>query len=84
MLIDAAGDCQFSENRCELRSGSEAAVRLICGTTIVNANRVLGGEVSIDIRGDPKRVTVLGNITDRAINLGNGLPAPWDALNIRV
>ena len=84
VLIDAAGDCQFSENRCELRSGSDAAVRLICGTTIVNANRVLGGEVSIDIRGDPKRVTVLGNITDRAINLGNGLPPPWEALNIRV
>jgi hypothetical protein len=82
--IEAAGDCQFSENRCELRSGSDAAVRLTCATTIVNANRVLGGEVSIDIRGDAKRATVLGNITDRAITLGAGLPAPWDALNIRV
>lgn len=83
--IETAGDCQFADNRCELRGGrSSSAVRLQAGSTIVNANRVLGGEVSIDIRGDPKRATVLGNITDHGIHLGGPLSSPWDALNVRV
>ena len=52
---------------------------------IVSANRVTGNELSLEITGaTAKSATVLGNITTAGIALsGNGLSAPWDALNLR-
>jgi hypothetical protein len=83
--VAVSGDCVFSDNRCEqlARSGA-AAVRMAARTTIVNANRVRGGEVSIQLISDARRITVLGNITTGSINhAGGALGAPWDALNVR-
>ena len=82
--IEASGDCLFNDNRCELRANNgSAAVVVTSGVTIVNANRVRGGKVSIELRGNPDFMTVLGNITTGGITTG-GIPplsAPWDALN---
>ena len=80
--VEASGDCLFNDNRCELRaSNRSAAVRIASGATIVSANRVRSGEVSIELLGDPKRMTVLGNVTTGIII--PQLSAPWDALNVR-
>ncbi|HJW12956.1 MAG TPA: right-handed parallel beta-helix repeat-containing protein, partial [Albitalea sp.] len=82
--VAASGDCLFSDNRCELRgTGTKIAVELRGGATIVNANRVRGGEVSLLIHGTAKTATVLGNITTGSIDLGGALGAPWNALNLR-
>lgn len=84
-LVETAGDCLFGDNRCELRNGRDAAVRLTAGTAIVNANRVRGGsDLSLDIRTSAKRTTVLGNLVDRQIFVDGGvIGAPWESLNIR-
>jgi Family of unknown function (DUF6519) len=79
-------DCLFNDNRCELRGSANkkvAAVELDAQTTIVNANRVRGGQPSIALRGndDGQRLTVLGNITTGGID---GMPKePWERLNVR-
>lgn len=79
--VEASGDCLFNDNRCELRvNRSSSAVKIVAGATIVSANRVRGGEVSLELRGDVKRMTVLGNITTAGIVPNPG--APWDALNV--
>jgi hypothetical protein len=80
--IAASGNCLFSNNTCELRLTVNApAVRLTGGTTIVSANRVEG---SVELLGNAKRLTVLGNITNGPIVAGGPLTSPWDELNIRV
>jgi hypothetical protein len=79
-----SGDCLFNDNRCELRGvGTKVAVELTGGATIVNANRVRGGEVSVLIHGNIKNATVLGNITTGSIELGGALPPKWVELNVR-
>lgn len=82
--ILASGDCQFANNRCELRgSGTKIAVDLASSATIVNSNRVRGAEVSIKIGGNTKNATVLGNITTGIIDLDGTLGAPWAPFNLR-
>lgn len=81
--IRARGDCLFSDNHCDCRVGNHDAVLLVCETSIVNANRVRGGEISIHIQGKSKRATVLGNITTGSIDLDGPLGAPWADLNVR-
>ena len=82
--VVTSGDCLFSDNRCELRGNGDAAVELASAATIVNANRVRGGKLSVVIQGNTTNATVLGNITTSGIDLGNvGIGAPWDALNLR-
>ena len=87
--VMATGDCLFNDNRCELRGNTSAiAVRLAAAATIVNANRVQGGDTSIQLLGNPKRLAVVANITTGAIVVGPippgaGLPGPWDVLNLR-
>lgn len=79
--VEASGDCLFNDNRCELRGNNRsAAVVVTSGVTIVNANRVRGGKVSIELPGDPRFMTVLGNVTTGGIS---PLEARWDALNIK-
>jgi len=79
--VEASGDCLFNDNRCELRGGHPtSAVRIASGTTIVSANRVRSGEVSIELLGNPRRMTVLGNVTTGVIIPQLGMP--WDALNV--
>jgi parallel beta helix pectate lyase-like protein len=83
--VEVTGDCLFSDNRCELIANlSTAAVRLAARTTILNANRIRGGELAVDLNCDPKRVTVLGNITTAAIRVAGGqLETKWEQLNVR-
>ncbi|MBS0523277.1 MAG: right-handed parallel beta-helix repeat-containing protein [Proteobacteria bacterium] len=80
-----AAECLFSDNRVDARLNQKIAVALAAPVAIVNANRVIGNEMSIQITGaNAKSATVLGNVTTGAISLGGtGLPAPWDALNVR-
>jgi hypothetical protein len=82
--VVATGDCLFTDNRCELALNNDApAVRLVSGASIVNANRVQSGQQpSIQLLGNTKKITVLGNITTGPIIAGGPLPAPWDALNV--
>ena len=73
--IVTTGDCLFSDNRCELR-GQGPAVQLSAGAIIVNANRVRGGDPSLEIGGITAKATVLGNITTGAIVLGAPAETP--------
>ena len=82
--IAASGDCQFANNRCELRgSGTKIAVDLASSATIVFSNRVHRAEVSIKIGGNTKNATVLGNNTTGIIDLEGTLGAPWAPCNLR-
>ena len=83
--VELTGDCVFADNRCELINNlSSAAVRLAARTTILNANRIRGGELAVDLNSDPKRVTVLGNITTAPIRVAGGqLETKWEQLNVR-
>jgi hypothetical protein len=80
--VSASGECLFNDNRVEARLNGNRAVVLSTGLAIVNANRVRGGEVSIDVTG-VRQAAVLGNITTGTINIPGGLKPPWDALNLR-
>lgn len=75
------GDCHFSDNRCEWRGGGPVAVQLVGGATVLSGNRVRGGETSIQVRGNAKAVTVLGNITTGPIDIDGPLGA-WTPLNV--
>jgi hypothetical protein len=80
--IAAAGECLFNDNRIESRANDKVAVILSTAVAIVNANRVRGGDLSIQVVA-AKSAAVLGNITTGGINIPGGLQAPWDALNLR-
>jgi hypothetical protein len=88
--ISAGDDCLFNDNRVEsLFNRGSTAVRLETTFAIVHANRVRGGEVSIDLTRT-KLAAVLGNITTGVI-AGFTPPPPtsgqptatWDHLNLR-
>jgi hypothetical protein len=80
--ISAAGECLFNDNRVEARLNSKVAVVLATNVAVVNANRVRGGELSIQVV-NAKTAAVLGNVTTGAIIIPGGLQPPWDALNLR-
>jgi hypothetical protein len=81
--VSVAGECLFNDNRVEARLNQSRAVILNTQVAIVNANRVRGGEVSIEV-DNAKAAAVLGNITTGVITIPGGLKPPWDALNLRV
>jgi hypothetical protein len=81
--IIAAGECLFNDNRVEARVLRVPAVVLATPVAIVNANRVRGGEPSIQIAATIKSAAVLGNITTGTIAVAGGLQPPWDGLNLR-
>jgi Right handed beta helix region len=87
--VSASGDCLFNDNRCDLRGKGQVAVSLAARTSIVNANRVTGGEASVLLQVNPKLFTVLGNITSNPIVSGGissqtwqVLGQPWAPLNV--
>jgi hypothetical protein len=80
--ITAPGECLFNDNRVEARLNEKLAVLIATSVAIVNANRVRGGEVSIQVSG-AKTAAVLGNVTTGTINIPGGLQPPWAALNLR-
>ncbi|MBX9583795.1 MAG: right-handed parallel beta-helix repeat-containing protein [Gemmataceae bacterium] len=79
---------QMTDNRATLlRLVNDPVVRVLTrATAVVGNNTAEGGrdgQVVIDLRVDPKRVTAVGNVADGAIQLnGGGLPAPWKPLNL--
>jgi hypothetical protein len=77
-------ECLFNDNRVEAPLNHKIAVVLAVPIVIVNANRVIGGELAIQITGaTAKSAAVLGNITRGGIAIsGTGLSPPWDALNL--
>lgn len=79
--VDASDDLQFSDNRVNLAGNGQPAVRLQANAMVVSSNRVRGGETSIELNGNTKRATVLGNLTTGAISPQLG--APWDGMNLR-
>jgi hypothetical protein len=81
--VIAAGECLFNDNRIEARGTRGAAVVVATPVAIVNANRVRGGEPSMQIGASAKTAAVVANITTGGIAMPGGLPAPWDALNLR-
>jgi hypothetical protein len=64
-------------------SQANTSIAVILSTTvaIVSANRVRGGDLSIQVLGT-KSAAVLGNITTGSISVPGGLQPPWDALNL--
>jgi hypothetical protein len=83
--VSAAGECLFNDNRVEARLNTGGmAVILATNVAIVNANRVRGGETSIQVTGATiKTAAVLGNITTGRIAVaGVALPNPWHDLNL--
>lgn len=82
--ILVSGDCQFSDNHCQMSGSSKRGIVLLEGQTlIVNANRVSGiAEFSVVLITPSKTPAVLGNITDR--DFKPKLVSPWAQLNLRV
>jgi hypothetical protein len=81
--VNSASDCLFNDNRVELRGNQGSpAVMLTSTVAIVNANRVQGGKISIQVAGT-KAAAVVGNITSGTIVVPGGLQPPWDGLNLR-
>jgi len=65
--VSASGECLFNDQSVEARLNGSRAVILSTNLAIVNANRVRGGEISIDVT---ERIgAVLGNITSGVINI---------------
>lgn len=84
--VRSSADIQFADNRCELRGPLlRDAVVLESGAVLLNANLVRGGERSVVLKVDPKRLTAVGNATTRIIDVnGSALAAPWAPLNVNI
>lgn len=83
--------CDFSHNQCTRIAGATLAtpapdVLLFAQTQVVDGNRVEGPKgTSIQMQVAEGRFTVLGNVTNGAVRVGNApLPDPWAALNRQV
>ncbi len=81
VIVMTSGEGMLSDNRCEHMSGQPAMV-VQAEFAIVSANRVFGPEQSLVLNVDPKRSTVLGNITGQPIDMKGPLTAPWLPLNV--
>lgn len=66
--VSASGEVLFNDNRCELRAKGKTTVLLNTPVAIINANRVLGGRVSISVSNRKALVAAIGNITTRPID----------------
>jgi hypothetical protein len=84
--IDSRAECNVNDNQCLQRErGGPAAVDVGGLTIIASANRVAGADGAMSVRVDPKRLAIVGNVTNSSIMV-NGviLQAPWSALNVVV
>ena len=81
VAITASADVLFNSNRSELRGGN-ARINVLLRTpvAIVNANRVKGGEISIQAGNANAAVAAIGNITTGPINAP--LKPEMQALNL--
>jgi Family of unknown function (DUF6519)/Right handed beta helix region len=87
VLVETAGSCIFSDNRCFVIAPPEQAVaNVTAGALVANANYLEGSEkgpsfvIHLPSAG---AFTVLGNVASGPILVGTAaLPAPWDQLNM--
>lgn len=85
LLEFKGGDGVFSHNECHRDGGGGGPdVGLESSTLIVCNNRIVGDDISLDIRAAQRHYTVLGNICRGKIIVspGGNLPAPWAPLNL--
>jgi len=79
------GDVVAEGNQMEhIGLGEPVALRVQGRTATVATNRARGREAMIVLEVDERSFAAVGNITTGGTHLGgagNGLPAPWDALN---
>ena len=83
-LVMASADAMFSYNRVEQPDNrSTEAVRITSPVVLASANRVRGGEISVNVTNPSRSVAAVGNVTTGPIFVGgNPLPAPYDAFNV--
>jgi hypothetical protein len=84
--IDSRAECNVNDNQCLQRErGGPPAVDVGGLTMIASANRVAGVDAGMAVRADPKRLAIVGNVTNSPITVnGTALPTPWSALNVVV
>jgi hypothetical protein len=81
-LVGVGGDVVVTANHVHTRAEGAAALRVVARSAAVAQNRLRGGIPSADIDVDPKRVTVLGNLSTTPIQVGgSALEARWANLN---
>lgn len=81
-LIGVAGDVVVTSNHVHTFPEGAAALRVVARSAAVAQNRLRGGVPSGEIDVDPKRITVLGNLSTTPIeNFGGALEARWADLN---
>jgi hypothetical protein len=81
-LVGVSGDIVVTSNQLQTRLEGAAALRVVGRSAAVAQNRFRGGIPAADILVDPKRVTVLGNLSTSQIRVsGTPLGGPWNALN---
>jgi hypothetical protein len=84
-MLFEGGDGMFSHNACYREGDTPGAdVLLQAGTLIVSNNRVMGGELALDVRCAQRHYSLLGNICRGKIvvEFGNPMPPPWAPLNL--
>src|SRR5262249_5091281 len=65
-IIQSPGECLLADNRWD-HVGGPPAVAVTASFAIVSANRAIAGQASLVLNVDPKRSTVVGNITSTPI-----------------
>jgi hypothetical protein len=88
--VDDVVGCLFNQNDVELSGTADAAARqplvqIISQHVGAANNRLIGISDRVALQLSSKSFAVLGNLTSEIIHVNGGaLPAPWDALNVRV
>lgn len=82
-VIAVPGDVVVSANQFRNpRESARPALELVGESATVQGNRARGGEPSMDLRVDAKRVAVVANLVSTLVVVdGAPLGAPWDVLN---
>jgi hypothetical protein len=80
-IIQSSGNCLLADNRWH-HIGEQAAVAVQAQFAIVSANRVASRDRGLILNVDPKRSTVVGNITTAPIDMQGALTPPWNVLNV--
>lgn len=82
ILVGVRGECLMGDNQCVYENRQMPAVVVTADLAAVHSNRVRAGDLAMVLNVDPKRSTVVGNITSGPIDMGGPLGAPWDILNV--